>query len=128
MKYEITKHGDLEISTSYAEQHDLQKAMKEDETFQTDDFMYNLFESLVANSELTWIAPEDIGALTDAPILGICGRDRTWDGKESLTYTRTVGHSGKYPIIQTIEKAWAFMDYQVRSVQQDLAEQGNVIF
>lgn len=61
-------------------------------------------ESLIANSELDWIAPEEIGALTSAPILGL----RNEDGE---------------PIA-----AWGFMDYQVRSFLSDLVETGKAVF
>lgn len=66
-------------------------------------------ESLLANSELEWIAPEDCGALTDAPILGV------WEYNED-------GHQIK------VLAAWGFMDYQVRSFLDDLIETGRAVF
>jgi len=39
--------------------------------FGCDEMMYEFFEDFIANSEWEWISPEEIGALTDAPILGI---------------------------------------------------------
>ena len=39
--------------------------------FSSDSVMYDFFEEFIANSEWEWIAPEEIGALTSAPILGI---------------------------------------------------------
>ena len=53
---------------------------------------------------LEWIRPEDVGALTSAPMLG------RRDG------------SGR------IVDAFGFMDYQVRSVLGDLAETGEAFF
>jgi hypothetical protein len=61
-------------------------------------------ESLLANSELDWIAPEEIGALTGAPILGF--RDES--GEPTA--------------------AWGFMDYALRSFLTDLAENGKAVF
>lgn len=65
---------------------------------------YDALEHLIANSELSWIQPEEIGALTSAPILGFR------DGKDNVT------------------NAWAFMDYQVRSFVQDLIDKGRAVF
>ena len=61
-------------------------------------------EHLIANSELDWIAPEEISALTNAPILGL--RDN--EGNPT--------------------NAWAFMDYQIRSFLNDLVKTGEAIF
>ena len=63
-----------------------------------------VLESLIDNSELGWIAPEECGDLTDAPILGL----RDENGK--------------------VTARWAFMDYQVRSFLTDLVETGQAIF
>jgi len=35
----------------------------------------DVMESIIGNSELDWIQPEEIGALTDAPIIGVVLRD-----------------------------------------------------
>lgn len=43
--------------------------------FSSDNVMYEFFEEFIANSEWEWIQPEEIGALTDAPILGIRDED-----------------------------------------------------
>ena len=46
---------------------------KEDypDDFSSDSVMYEFFEEFICNSEWEWIDPQEIGALTDAPILGI---------------------------------------------------------
>jgi len=61
-------------------------------------------ENLIANSEIDWVAPEDIGALTSAPILGI----RDEEGK--------------------VIAAWGFMDYCLRSFVDDLIKTGKAVF
>lgn len=61
-------------------------------------------ESLIANSDLDWIRPEEIGALTDAPILGL----RSENGEPCT--------------------AWGFMDYQLRSFLTDLVDKGEAKF
>jgi len=72
--------------------------------FESDSTMYEAFDWLIANSEWDWIAPEEVGALTSAPMLGI----RDEDGR--------------------VIEAYAFMSYQVRSVQGDLADNGKAFF
>jgi hypothetical protein len=104
LRHNINKNGDLVISVDKSEQAELRSRFKYEPDFNSDDTMYDILEHLICNSELEFCTPEDIGALTDAPIL--CIRN----GKEK------------------IGKAWGFMNYQIRSVQQDLAEEGYAIF
>ena len=61
-------------------------------------------ESLLGNSPLEWISPEETGDLTSAPMLGL----RNDEGE--------------------VTARWAFMDYQVRSFLTDLVEDGRAIF
>jgi hypothetical protein len=51
-----------------------------------------------------WIRPEEIDALTSAPILGF--RDEN----------------------ENVVRVWGFMDYAVRSFLQDLVETGKAVF
>ncbi len=69
-----------------------------DPEWESDNSMYEFFEGFIANTEWEWILPEDIGALTSAPILGI--RDEN----------------------DEVIEAYGFMDYAVRSLMQDLAD------
>ena len=78
----------------------------------TDTSMRDFFESyLLGDNELEWIDPAETGDLTSAPMLGL--RD---DG------CYRPAQEGK-----VIER-WAFMDYQVRSVLEDLRDPGKVVF
>jgi hypothetical protein len=61
-------------------------------------------EELIANSELDWISPDEMGDLTSAPMLGL----RDEEGR--------------------VTARWAFMDYQIRSFVSDLIETGKAIF
>ena len=70
----------------------------------SDQAMYDVFLPMLANSELDWINPEDCGALTSAPLLAILDSDGL-------------------PI-----KVWGFMDYQVKSVVNELLEKNFVTF
>lgn len=106
MRYSITKHGDLEITVTRDERNHL-KADKDDANFLSDAYMTDFFEVMTANSELEWIAPEAIGALTDAPILGVVRYD---------------GNGGE------VYKVWWYPNYMVRSPVQDLLEDGVCIF
>jgi len=84
--------------------HDVEKMLlvqyKDDGDIDTDDAMYEYFEDILANSEFTWIEPEEIGALTAAPILGI------------------------YDENNKVIEAYEFMDYQTKSLLEDLLEYG----
>jgi len=69
-----------------------------DGEFDCDEVMYEFFEGFIANTEWEWIASDEIGALTDAPILGI--KDEN----------------------DNVIEAYGFMDYQVKSLMQALYE------
>lgn len=102
MTYKILPNGNLRIDADQIEMQAAREDLGDD--FGRDGAMYDAFESLIGNSELDWGGPEEIGALTDAPILVIRGEDGG------------------------VEKAWGFMDYALRSPQDDLADQGYCIF
>lgn len=91
----------LIITIDADEQRELQDRRDEDPAFDSDSVMYDVFEPLVANSELDWVDPSVTGDLTGAPILG-------------------------YP--DALENRWGFMDYALRSPQSDLAGFGRAVF
>jgi hypothetical protein len=74
-----------------------------EEDFASDDAMYEFFEEFLANSDLEWIDPEEIGALTDAPILG------------------TKDEHGK------VIEAYGYMDYAVKSILEDFDNYGKAV-
>ena len=84
--------------------------------FDSDQTMFDALEWLLCNSELEWSSPEEIGALTSAPILAIYGDTRLVNHREAEL-------TGKVTV-REIQQAWGFMDYQVRSVQGALLETG----
>ena len=92
--YDLNTGGALRIKADLAERQHL----KEDKPTEGE-----ALESLLANSDLDWIQPDEIGALTDAPILGF----------------REDGN---------VIAAWGFMDYQVQSFVDDLIEKGEAVF
>ena len=102
--YDLNENGCLIL---YCDSHEGEeiKALADPETGEFDcNAEYDALESLLANSELDWIRPEEVGALTSAPILGF----RDEDGEPTA--------------------AWGFMDYQVRSFLTDLVENGRAVF
>ena len=74
------------------------------ETFHSDNTMVDWLHTFIDLSEFGWTLPEEIGALTAAPIL-----------------TRRDDH---YNIVD----AFGFMDYCLHSVLQDLQETGKAFF
>jgi hypothetical protein len=104
MRYEINENG----LTIIADKKDVEtlKTVKDEkgDGFNCDDVMFDLLEGLVCNSELEWCSPYDVGALTSAPMLCI----RAKDGE--------------------IETIFAFMDYQITSVQAELLDNNKVFF
>ncbi len=105
MKYTIAPdRSKLTITVDEAERQEL----RESSSIQQDATMYEFFEPLTCNSELAWVYPDETGDLTDAPMLGLMGE---WNGWH-----------------QKIVERWAFMDYQVRSVLEDLRDNGECVF
>lgn len=99
-------------------------------TIHSDVALLFAFERLIANSELEWIAPEVCGDLTAAPILGILGPedavdDKTWDNGQGTVW---FGHMAGCVLVHPVLERWAFMDYQVRSVLEDLRDKGQAVF
>ena len=105
MKHEILANGNLKIVADFHDRSNLQ-ILKEErgEDFQSDQTMVDVLDSLLANSELQWGTPEEIGALPAAPIL------------------KTEDQNGN------ILKAWGFMGYEVTSPQDELMDKGFAIW
>lgn len=74
-----------------------------DSSIYTDNAMYDFFENILANCEWEWIDAEEIGALTDAPILGY--RDEQ----------------------DKVVVAYGFMNYAVQSLLEQLFIDGEAI-
>lgn len=124
MTYKILPNGNLRIEADQVEMQAAKADLGDD--FGSDRAMYDAFESLIGSSDLDWIRPEEIGALTDAPILGIRGEDKPLP--EGHAYGYVTGRSEGVTYYAPVLKAWAFMDYALRSPQDDLAEQGYCVF
>ncbi len=120
----------LIITADAEDQAELQRMRDEEEFFQSDAAMHHVFDHLIANSELTWINPKDTGDLTDAPILGVLGEEGIKQHTVFLDNYGLVetGTDRFWTMVQPILKRWAFMDYQLRSPLEDLADKGEAVF
>ena len=113
----------LTISADLAERESLHELGDE---IHQDAIMHNVFEPLICNSELEWIDPKSTGDLTSAPMLGILGKTKNADHVPFPCLN--MGHWDGRDWACKIASRWAFMDYQVRSVLEDLRDNGEVIF
>ena len=83
--------------------------------------IYELLEHLLANSDLQWIDSVDTGDLTGAPMLGVLGQDEI--GTERPGY-RAVGFWDDSPRVAPILERWAWMDYAVTDLVDEIREKG----
>ena len=128
MKYEILPDHRLRIYCTPEEQKELRKLIDSDE-FELPD-KSEVLEPLISNSELDWIPEGSTGDLTSAPMLGILGEEGVKDHTVFLENFGLVecGQDGHNIFVRPIIARWAFMDYQVRSFLDDLAEKGECIW
>ena len=135
MEYEI-QDGRLVITVDQQWKAIVLADHAEDEDFDSDDRMRELLETLVCNSELGWVDPADTGDLSDAPMLGMFGEElsvtggrRPADVYEGLCHGfRHVGGTGASSTFEPVLARWAFMDYEVGSVQRHLLQTGRAVF
>ncbi len=110
MKFEILADGNLEITIDAEAQKELQEMYDCDPNrFMKDETMYTVFEFVVCNG-LSWVDPSDIGAMTEAPILGVVSTYN--EDTDKITY----------------EQVFWYPDYCVISPQEELCKYGKVIF
>lgn len=111
MRYEVVGKN-LIITASREEREQLLADFPSPDN-QSDADMYDVFEPLIANSDLEWIDPSETGDMTDAPMLGIrCDDPDMPEG---------------FDTIRVLER-WAYMKYESRSPVQDLIERGQAVF
>ena len=105
-----TSSGNLEVNASPEYQAELKAIAGRDHgNLSSDAIMHEVFEPLIANGGFDWIAPEEVGALTDAPIIGLVSRDDQGN-------------------ITGVEELYWFPNYQVKSPIETLANTGTVTF
>ena len=98
-------HQFLRLTITDEGKAELRALVDDGESIDSDEFMYDLLEYHTCNG-WDWVRPEEIGALTAAPIIS--------DNVERDDH----GH------ISNISSVYAFMAYQVRSVAGDLLKYG----
>jgi len=69
-------------------------------SLESDNAMYDFFEPYLSNQEFGWIQPEDIMALTSAPILGILDEN------------------------DNVVEAYGYMNYAITSMLEDFEDYG----
>ncbi len=75
----------------------------------TQNALIDLLEHIIANSDIDWIRPEEIGAMTDAPIFGHI--DRNDQGE-----------------VVSVGDVWWYPNYMVSDPIEVLAERGTITF
>lgn len=130
MDYMISK--DRKRLTIYANTGERSDLMRQTGTsgIQSYEAMYDWFESLIATTELEWIPEGTTDDLTSAPMLGILGEEGNKDHTVFLENHGLIdtGCDGYWALARPILERWAFMDYQVRSVLEDLRDKGECVF
>jgi hypothetical protein len=128
MKVDIDKFGRLVVSVNKEEQKKLKTLKKRlGNDWDADKTAWRVLKPILGeqdfpkehplhDSQLWNVMPEEIGALTSAPCIG--------------QHINTSGLVGCHvdPPDSTLDAGWAFMDYQVRNLQDDLLEKGEAIF
>jgi hypothetical protein len=127
--YDLNTNGCLILKADAVERESIKQMVADHGCDYCGQCEANALESLIANSELEWIRPEEIGALTSAPILGIYGNETELPAnvkhpEDLLIIGRWDGKTWYQPV----SAAWGFMDYAVRSFLQDLIEDGKAVF
>jgi hypothetical protein len=97
------EQGNLVITLTPSGRKFIKESKKNGVNTDSDDFLHELLEWQTCNG-WNWVLPEDIGALTSAPILSETFKD---DNGES---------------IRVIDRVYAFMDYQVLSPVQEMID------
>ena len=122
----------LIITVNAEDQAYLQEQARDNPDFNSDNFMTDLLEPLVCNSELQWIPNGVTGDLTSAPMLGICGQTepapKGYDYHDVGTGLIFVGHWDGKDRVEPVLFRWAFMKYAITSVQAELARKGEAVF
>ena len=102
-------NGDLVISLTSVGKEAIEAAEADGQNIDAEAFMHDLFEWQTCNG-WEWIAPEEVGALTSAPILSDSA-ERDDEGQ-----------------LLTVGRVFWFPNYQVESPVRTLHERGAVTF
>lgn len=101
------------------------------EEIHTEKALHEFFDPLICNNEIDWITPENTGDLTSAPMVGILSEPefKRHNLKTVQDHRNIIASCDTYGLMVChVTERWAFMDYQVRSVLEDLRDKGEAIF
>lgn len=99
IKLTVRRDGNLYVIANRAMQEYLTHARQARNDFESTDFERAVLNPFLARYH--WITPEQLGALTSAPILG------TYNARGQIT------------------RVWYFADYAIRGILNDLADYGS---
>ena len=138
MNYHLDENKNLVITAESKDQLELQELKSEYEEkgmcFGCDEVLYSALEQLICNSELQWSDASTIAALTAAPVLAVFGEETVIEPDTSYQESgicvgyQITGKDNNVIFGQRVLQAWAFMDYAVRSPQEDLLKDGKTVF
>lgn len=100
--FDLNTNGVLIITADDTERQEIRFRIDTGES--EADIEADILQDIVEHSELSYIQPEECGDLTDAPMLGL--RDK--NGKPTAW--------------------WAYMDYQIWTITEELRDYGKVVF
>lgn len=119
MNFKILPNGNLKITANNADRANLSEAYRLGGYQEAESLIAEAFQP---NGDLYFIPPEDIGALTDAPILS--------DDWILIEWWRGASDDGAHEHDERIRnaKVWWFPDYAIRDPWEELKNIGYVIF
>jgi hypothetical protein len=127
MNYSIMPDGRLKLTVTKEEQEALRERRADAQENKTGEWWGSsaieseVLEPLIANSELQWILEGSTADLTSAPMLGILEEAPSlMDSEPPRSFGEVDG--------MLITHRWAWMDYQVRSFLDDLADKGECVW
>lgn len=127
MKYKIS--DDRKTLTICVDEQERQE-LREIQSIGADVTMRDFLSPITCNSDLEWMPEGATSDLTSAPMLGVLGDEgcrQHWALREHFGLVES-GQSDHSTLYRGIVERWAFMDYQVRSVLEDLRDKGEAVF
>jgi len=103
----VLENGDLSIKITELGRGELEEFLTK--TKDEREIMPDLLEDIFVNSDWGMVQPEDICALTSAPLIS-SGLDYDFHG------------------LVSVDKIWWFPNYQITNAMEELLEKGEVVF
>jgi hypothetical protein len=113
MQFIREKNG-LKIKLDRGEKTRIKELKQERGEIHSTFAMLDFFDHFLGNAEFNWIQPEQVCALTSAPMLGVYGYANDEDMEKGEN--------------EIITEAYAYMDYAVCSPLEELLKYGEIFF